>query len=512
MSTIKIKKSELSSEAKNLSSKVSSVINQKSSIISYLNSVSNYDGINVTTAANTLASNISNAISDLETASKNINNYASAIINADIKGKDGRNIDNIEFTYELKSDGSRDGNIVAIWNYFKNKGLSDAAICGILGNISAECGFNPAAIEGNGEGHGLIQWSFGRKRALLNAAQAKGVDWRDLNFQLDFLWNESVNPESSYGRRLAAAGFYDPNVSISKAAYEFHRIVEGSADSEARIQNNRVAVANDIYNKYRDRAYLGTNSDITGEGIKIISDLEKKFGGDLAKETGADVSNNGAKSNYSPSSGGGNTGGYYYGGHSSGGSGGGGGGGSSSGAKTIDYDTKTAEEYAKALEELKLKKNFKTEEEARQQVIDIAITQLGNTNEAEYAKLLGESNGIQWCSEFAVWCAYKSGLVDVGLFPKFAGAAEGVGWFKKHNQFQGGTYTPKPGDVIFIGNGSATHTGLVEKVENGKIYTIEGNIKDKVVRKERPLGASNIYGFGLPDYSKLVVESEPDIL
>ena len=340
MANIKVVKSELSSEASSLSSKVSSLMSGNSSLVSALNGVSDYDGINVSSAAKTLASNIKNALSDLETASKNITNYANAIVKADIKGKDGKDVDKIEFTYEVKSDGSREGNIKAIWNYFKNKGLSDAAICGILGNISAECSFNPAAIESNGEGHGLIQWSFGRKTKFLNAAKSKGVDWRDLNFQLDYLWDESVNPNSWYGQKLAKVGFYDSNVSISKAAYEFHRIVEGSNDTESMIQNNRVAVAKNIYNQYKDN--LGTNSTITSDGIKAISDIESKFGGNLAEQTGAKVTNNGSSSNYNSSSNnntgsynsysGGSSGGGYYGGGSSGGgsSGGGFGGGSTS--------------------------------------------------------------------------------------------------------------------------------------------------------------------------------------
>lgn len=298
MSTIKVVKSELASESSNLSSKVSTLLGNQSSIISSLKSVSDYDGINVSSAAKTLASNIKNALSDVDTASKNIKNYSDAINNADIKGKDGKSVDKIEFTYEVNTDGSREGNIIAIWNYFKNKGLSDAAICGILGNISAECGFNPAAIESNGEGHGLIQWSFGRRTALLNAARAQNVDWRDLNFQLDYLWNESVNPNSDYGRRLAAAGFYDPNVSISKAAYEFHRIVEGSNDTESMIQNNRVAVAQNLYNQYKNVITRGTNSTITSDGIKAMSQIENLYSKTGAEETGSDVTNSGTVSRY----------------------------------------------------------------------------------------------------------------------------------------------------------------------------------------------------------------------
>ena len=503
MPTLKVSKSELSSEASNLSSVVSSLVSAKSSLTSALSGVSDYDGIAISAAGDILVSNIDNAIKDLEIASTNITNYAKAIEAADVRGKDGKEVDDIEFTYSIQSDGSESGNIKAIWSYFKNKGLSDAAICGILGNMYAESRFIPSAIEGNGEGHGLIQWSFGRRESLMAAANAQGVDWTDLNFQLDYLWNESVNPNSSYGQQLAAAGFYDPNVSIESATIAFHRIVEASNDSESMIINNRVGPAHNIYNNYKDS--IGTNSNITDDGIRTLSEIETKFSKSDVKATNATITDSGTD-NLVYSGGASYSGGGSYSGGSSGGGGSHSSGGSkhSADVKTITYDSKTAAEYAKALKELKLKTNFETEDEARQQVVDIAATQLGNTDETEYAKLLGESNGIQWCSEFAVWCAYKGGLVKTGLFPKFAGAADGVRWFKQHNQFQGGNYTPKAGDVIFIGNPNLHHTALVEKVENGKIYTIEGNISDRVVRKVRSIGSSDIYGFGTPDYSKLV--------
>ena len=58
---------------------------------------------------------------------------------------------------------------------------------------------------------------------------------------------------------------------------------------------------------------------------------------------------------------------------------------------------------------------------------------------------------------------------------------------------------------MFTGGSAATHTALVVKVDsNGTIHTIEGNVGDKVVRKTHKVGDSDIYGFGIPDYSKLV--------
>ena len=48
-------------------------------------------------------------------------------------------------------------------------------------------------------------------------------------------------------------------------------------------------------------------------------------------------------------------------------------------------------------------------------------------------------------------------------------------------------YVPKAGDIIFFDwevDGKVNHVGIVEKVENGKIYTVEGNSTDDTCRQK----------------------------
>lgn len=76
----------------------------------------------------------------------------------------------------------------------------------------------------------------------------------------------------------------------------------------------------------------------------------------------------------------------------------------------------------------------------------------------------------------------------------------GVEWFKDKGAWQDRYYTPSPGDVIFFdweNDGISDHVGIVEKVENGLIHTVEGNIDDCVVQKQYPMEAGSIYGFGI---------------
>lgn len=76
-----------------------------------------------------------------------------------------------------------------IYEFLIAKGLTPEAACAILGNIEQESSFNPAANNGNHH-FGLCQWGGSRWQALKNLAASRGVDWFDLDLQLDFLWDE----------------------------------------------------------------------------------------------------------------------------------------------------------------------------------------------------------------------------------------------------------------------------------------------------------------------------------
>lgn len=49
-------------------------------------------------------------------------------------------------------------------------------------------------------------------------------------------------------------------------------------------------------------------------------------------------------------------------------------------------------------------------------------------------------------------------------------------------------------------DGEADHTGIVEKVENGYVYTIEGNCSDSCKEKKYEVGWYEILGYGVPAY------------
>ena len=78
-----------------------------------------------------------------------------------------------------------------VWWAVLDAGYSKEAAAGVLGNIEAESGFDPAIIEGgSGIGFGLCQWSYGRRTQLESYAASKGVDPGDENTQIEFLIGE----------------------------------------------------------------------------------------------------------------------------------------------------------------------------------------------------------------------------------------------------------------------------------------------------------------------------------
>lgn len=54
--------------------------------------------------------------------------------------------------------------------------------------------------------------------------------------------------------------------------------------------------------------------------------------------------------------------------------------------------------------------------------------------------------------------------------------------------------------LCWEGDGETDHVGIVEKCENGVVYTVEGNSGDACRQKQYTVGSSSIYGYGVPAY------------
>ena len=136
-------------------------------------------------------------------------------------------------------------------------------------------------------------------------------------------------------------------------------------------------------------------------------------------------------------------------------------------------------------------------------MVAVAQSQIGNVGGAPYWSWWGLDYRVEWCAIFVSWCADQCGYLDAGVLPKMEGVRPYVDWFIERGQWQGRDYEPSPGDIIFFdweSDGLADHVGIVEKVENGFVYTVEGNSGDVCAERHYTLRVAPIFGFGLPEY------------
>lgn len=132
-------------------------------------------------------------------------------------------------------------------------------------------------------------------------------------------------------------------------------------------------------------------------------------------------------------------------------------------------------------------------------VAEIALSQVGNVGGEIYWRWYGFNSRVEWCACFVSWCYAQAGASE----PKFSGCTSGgMGWFQSHGQWADRNYADiAPGDAIFFdwdGSGDADHVGIVVGVENGSVYTVEGNSSGDMCRyNSYPLGSSVIRGYGL---------------
>lgn len=143
-------------------------------------------------------------------------------------------------------------------------------------------------------------------------------------------------------------------------------------------------------------------------------------------------------------------------------------------------------------------------------IVLVAASQIGNVGGQPYWSWYGYDSRVEWCACFVSWCANECGYIEAGIIPKFAGCqSEGVDWFRTCGLWKEKGFSPKPGDIIFfdwadketgVRNGQADHVGIVEKTENGRVYTIEGNSSDSCCRRDYDINSLDILGYGTPMY------------
>lgn len=172
----------------------------------------------------------------------------------------------------------------------------------------------------------------------------------------------------------------------------------------------------------------------------------------------------------------------------------------------------------------------------KQRVIDIALSQVGyhekaswddldsfngnsgSANYNKYSRDLAEyhyynssKRGVAWCDIFVDWCfatAYGAETGHKMLYQPLRSSGAGCRYSREFFAAHKALYTaPEVGDQVFFwpadhkeGDSIVQHTGLVIKIENNRVFTVEGNSNDKVAKHSYPLSYQRFAGFGRPNW------------
>lgn len=143
---------------------------------------------------------------------------------------------------------------------------------------------------------------------------------------------------------------------------------------------------------------------------------------------------------------------------------------------------------------------------SNQEVIDLALSQVGQVGGQPYWSYYGFSNRVEWCACFVHWCMRHTPSAS-GAYPTTSNNAycqTVANNFMNIGQWGDRSYTNVvAGDTIFFdwqGDGHTDHIGLVIGTDGTNVYTVEGNSGDAVKVKSYPIGSGVIYGYGLMNY------------
>ena len=132
-------------------------------------------------------------------------------------------------------------------------------------------------------------------------------------------------------------------------------------------------------------------------------------------------------------------------------------------------------------------------------IVAVALSQVGNVGGQPYWSWYGFSSRVEWCACFVSWCADQCGYIESGAMPKHSYCPTGVEWFRSRGQWQDRNSIPAPGTIIYFdwgGDGVADHVGIVESCDGSTVYTIEGNANNACKQLSYAVGDRRILGYG----------------
>lgn len=144
-------------------------------------------------------------------------------------------------------------------------------------------------------------------------------------------------------------------------------------------------------------------------------------------------------------------------------------------------------------------------------LVKIAKTQIGY--EESQRNFIIDKNGIRhsysrygdwygaaysdWCAMFVAFCLHYANIPGDAI-PYSASCTEWMAKLESAGAFRTAAsgYIPEQGDLVFFDIEGKAHVGIVIKVDDSDMISVEGNVNGAVVRKEYALSDSSIVGYG----------------
>lgn len=351
----------------------------------------------------------------------------------------------------------------AIWNYLKSQGLSDCGVAGLMGNLYAESGLNPRNLQNSYE---------------------KSLGYDDDSYTLavdNGTYTNFVNDSAGYG--LAQWTYWSRKQAL--LAY-----CKASGASIGSLDTQLGFLMKELSEGYQSvLRVLKSTSSILEASNAVLLQFERPADQSTAVQN--------KRASYGQS---------FY----------------NKYANTTQKGDATMTAVERLLQTARNEIGYL--EKVTNSQLDSKTGNAGYNNWTKYARDLdkigniynGGKNGYAWCDVFVDWCFITTFGVDLGmklLCQAYGGAGAGCTYSAQYYRDKGQFYTsnPQPGDQIFFKDGDGMgHTGIVEKVANGYVYTIEGNTSSdagvvanggSVNSKRYSLSYNKIGGYGRPNWS-----------
>lgn len=142
----------------------------------------------------------------------------------------------------------------------------------------------------------------------------------------------------------------------------------------------------------------------------------------------------------------------------------------------------------------------------------------GSKNYTEYNRFIGTIGGsysYAWCAAFVSWCldVAEAGGAAGGRFTSCTLWVEKLQTLGLYSTRASG-YVPKTGDLVFFRSAgtarASDHVGLVRFVQNGRVFTVEGNASNRVSLQDYALKDTYIVGYGKPQYQAPPLTATPN--